>query len=112
MHPETIDELEIGDEVIIRSDLRVGQSYGPYPVWFVAIMSKFTGAKVTVSEMVEDHGFKIEEDGGKCTWCPRLIERIIGKEVEEIEENSNKVGRRFEFNPTEDGYNVQLKKEG
>lgn len=70
-------KYKVGDKVKVRSDLRVGKSYGDA---FVYDMSKFRGKIVTI-ESVWKQGYRIEEDA--YWWTDEMLEPVEETSAEE-----------------------------
>lgn len=64
-------KYKVGDKVKVRSDLRVGKSYGEHT--FVHDMFKFMGKIVTI-ESVWEQGYRIEEDA--YWWTDEMLEPV------------------------------------
>lgn len=71
-------KYKVGDKVKVRSDLRVGKSYGEHA--FVHDMSKFRGKIVTI-ESVWKQGYRIEEDA--YWWTDEMLEPVEETSAEE-----------------------------
>jgi hypothetical protein len=69
---------KVGDKVKVRSDLRVGKSYGEHT--FVHDMFKFMGKIVTI-ESVWEQGYRIEEDA--YWWTDEMLEPVEEMSAEE-----------------------------
>lgn len=69
---------KVGDKVKVRSDLRVGKSYGEHA--FVHDMFKFRGKIVTI-ESVWKQGYRIEEDA--YWWTDEMLEPVEEMSAEE-----------------------------
>ena len=55
-------KYQVGDKVVVRADLRIGRFYGADT--FVASMSDFMGTSVTISKVLGEGMYNIEEDTG------------------------------------------------
>lgn len=71
-------KYKVGDKVKVRSDLRVGKSYGEHT--FVHDMFKFMGKIVTI-ESVWEQGYRIEEDA--YWWTDEMLEPVEEMSAEE-----------------------------
>lgn len=71
-------KYKVGDKVKVRSDLRVGKSYGEHT--FVHDMFKFMGKIVTI-ESVWKQGYRIEEDA--YWWTDEMLEPVEEMSAEE-----------------------------
>lgn len=71
-------KYKVGDKVRVRSDLRVGKSYGEHV--FVHDMFKFRGKIVTI-ESVWKKGYRIEEDA--YWWTDEMLEPVEEMSAEE-----------------------------
>lgn len=71
-------KYKVGDKVKVRSDLRVGKSYGEHT--FVHDMFKFMGKIVTI-ESVWEQGYRIEED--IYWWTDEMLEPVEEMSAEE-----------------------------
>lgn len=71
-------KYKVGDKVKVRSDLRVGKSYGEHA--FVHDMFKFRGKIVTI-ESVWKQGYRIEED--TYWWTDEMLEPVEEMSAEE-----------------------------
>lgn len=71
-------KYKVGDKVKVRSDLRVGKSYGEHT--FVHDMFKFMGKIVTI-ESVWEQGYRIEEDA--YWWTDEMLEPVEEMSTEE-----------------------------
>lgn len=71
-------KYKVGDKVKVRSDLRVGKSYGEHT--FVHDMFKFMGKIVTI-ESVWERGYRIEEDA--YWWTDEMLEPVEEMSAEE-----------------------------
>lgn len=71
-------KYKVGDKVKVRSDLRVGKSYGEHA--FVHDMFKFRGKVVTI-ESVWEQGYRIEEDA--YWWTDEMLEPVEEMSAEE-----------------------------
>lgn len=71
-------KYKVGDKVKVRSDLRVGKSYGEHT--FVHDMFKFMGKIVTI-ESVWEQGYRIEEDA--FWWTDEMLEPVEEMSAEE-----------------------------
>lgn len=71
-------KYKVGDKVKVRSDLRVGKSYGEHT--FVHDMFKFMGKIVTI-ESVWEQGYRIEEDA--YWWTDEMLESVEEMSAEE-----------------------------
>ena len=71
-------KYKVGDKVKVRSDLRVGKSYGEHT--FVHDMIKFMGKIVTI-ESVWEQGYRIEEDA--YWWTDEMLEPVEEMSAEE-----------------------------
>lgn len=71
-------KYKVGDKVKVRSDLRVGKSYGEHA--FVHDMFKFKGKIVTI-ESVWKQGYRIEED--TYWWTDEMLEPVEEMTAEE-----------------------------
>ena len=71
-------KYKVGDKVKVRSDLRVGKSYGEHA--FVHDMFKFMGKIVTI-ESVWEQGYRIEEDA--YWWTDEMLEPVEEMSAEE-----------------------------
>ena len=71
-------KYKVGDKVKVRSDLRVGKSYGEHA--FVHDMFKFKGKIVTI-ESVWKRGYRIEED--TYWWTDEMLEPVEEMTAEE-----------------------------
>lgn len=71
-------KYKVGDKVKVRSDLRVGKSYGEHA--FMHDMSKFRGKIVTI-ESVWKQGYRIEEDA--YWWTDEMLEPVEEMSAEE-----------------------------
>ena len=71
-------KYKVGDKVKVRSDLRVGKSYGEHA--FVHGMFKFKGQSVTI-ESVWKQGYRIEED--TYWWTDEMLEPVEEMTAEE-----------------------------
>lgn len=71
-------KYKVGDKVKVRSDLRVGKSYGEHT--FVHDMFKFMGKIVTI-ESVRERGYRIEEDA--YWWTDEMLEPVEEMSAEE-----------------------------
>lgn len=71
-------KYKVGDKVKVRSDLRVGKSYGEHA--FVHDMFKFRGKIVTI-ESVWKQGYRIEED--IYWWTDEMLEPVEEMSAEE-----------------------------
>ncbi len=71
-------KYKVGDKVKVRSDLRVGKSYGEHA--FVHGMFKFKGKIVTI-ESVWKQGYRIEED--TYWWTDEMLEPVEEMTAEE-----------------------------
>lgn len=71
-------KYKVGDKVKVRSDLRVGKSYGEHT--FVHDMFKFMGKIVTI-ESVWEQGYRIEEDA--YWWTDDMLEPVEEMSAEE-----------------------------
>lgn len=74
-------KYKVGDKVKVRSDLRVGKSYGEHA--FVHDMFKFRGKIVTI-ESVWKQGYRIEEDA--YWWTDEMLEPVDELTAEELAE--------------------------
>lgn len=72
-------KYKVGDKVKVRSDLRVGKSYGEHA--FVHDMFKFRGKIVTI-ESVWKQGYRIEEDA--YWWADEMLEPVEEMSAEEV----------------------------
>lgn len=71
-------KYKVGDKVKVRSDLRVGKSYGEHT--FVHDMFKFMGKIVTI-ESAREQGYRIEEDA--YWWTDEMLEPVEEMSAEE-----------------------------
>lgn len=82
---------KIGDKVIVRKDLVVGDHYGIDPLGakcrFVCEMDFFKGKTVTIAHVdvgiLGDIRYNIEEDGGKWWWTDDMFVGLAPKEEPE-----------------------------
>lgn len=81
-------KYKVGDKVKVRSDLRVGKSYGEHT--FVHDMFKFMGKIVTI-ESVWERGYRIEEDA--YWWTDEMLEPVEGMSAEEAISLQSKICR-------------------
>jgi hypothetical protein len=72
-------KYKVGDKVRVRSDLKVGKSYGEHA--FVHDMFKFVGKIVTI-ESVWKQGYRIEED--TYWWADEMLEPVEEMSAEEL----------------------------
>lgn len=72
-------KYKVGDKVRVRSDLKVGKSYGEHA--FVHDMFKFVGKIVTI-ESVWKQGYRIEED--TYWWTDEMLEPVEEMSAEEL----------------------------
>ena len=72
-------KYKVGDKVKVRSDLRVGNSYGEHA--FVHDMSKFRGKIVTI-ESAWKQCYRIEEDA--YWWTDEMLEPVEEMSAEEM----------------------------
>lgn len=79
-------KYKVGDKVKVRSDLRVGKSYGEHT--FVHDMFKFMGKIVTI-ESVWERGYRIEEDA--YWWTDEMLEPVEEMSTEEAIKLSGKM---------------------
>ena len=79
-------KYKVGDKVKVRSDLRVGKSYGEHT--FVHGMFKFMGKIVTI-ESVWEQGYRIEEDA--YWWTDEMLEPVEEMSTEEAIKLSGKM---------------------
>lgn len=79
-------KYKVGDKVKVRSDLRVGKSYGKHT--FVHDMFKFMGKIVTI-ESVWEQGYRIEEDA--YWWTDEMLEPVEEMSTEEAIKLSGKM---------------------
>lgn len=79
-------KYKVGDKVKVRSDLRVGKSYGEHT--FVHDMFKFMGKIVTI-ESVWEQGYRIEEDA--YWWTDEMLEPVEEMSTEEAIKLSGKM---------------------
>ena len=79
-------KYKVGDKVKVRSDLRVGKSYGEHA--FVHDMFKFRGKIVTI-ESVWKQGYRIEED--TYWWTDEMLEPVEEMSAEEAIKLSGKM---------------------
>ena len=79
-------KYKVGDKVKVRSDLRVGKSYGEHT--FVHDMFKFMGKIVTI-ESVWEQGYRIEEDA--YWWTDEMLEPVEEMSAEEAIKLSGKM---------------------
>lgn len=92
-------KYKVGDKVRVRSDLRVGKSYGEHA--FVHDMFKFRGKIVTI-ESVWKQGYRIEED--IYWWADEMLEPVEEMSAEEATKILGKICCESEFC---DGYPIQ-----
>lgn len=71
-------KYKVGDKVKVRSDLRVGKSYGEHA--FVHDMFKLSG-KIATIESVWKQGYRIEED--TYWWTDEMLEPVEEMSAEE-----------------------------
>jgi hypothetical protein len=74
-------KYKVGDKVIVRRDLVVGQVYemetGTYTDTFEAPMRKFAGQEVTISEVIEKDSiswYHLKEDVDYWAWVDEMFE--------------------------------------
>lgn len=79
-------KYKVGDKVKVRSDLRVGKSYGEHT--FVHDMFKFMGKIVTI-ESIWEQGYRIEEDA--YWWTDEMLEPVEEMSTEEAIKLSGKM---------------------
>ncbi len=79
-------KYKVGDKVKVRSDLRVGKSYGEHT--FVHDMFIFMGKIVTI-ESVWEQGYRIEEDA--YWWTDEMLEPVEEMSTEEAIKLSGKM---------------------
>lgn len=72
-------KYKVGDKVRVRSDLKVGKSYGEHA--FLHDMFKFVGKIVTI-ESVWKQGYRIEED--TYWWTDEMLEPVEEMSAEEL----------------------------
>lgn len=72
-------KYKVGDKVRVRSDLKVGKSYGEHA--FAHDMFKFVGKIVTI-ESVWKQGYRIEED--TYWWTDEMLEPVEEMSAEEL----------------------------
>lgn len=85
-------KYKVGDKVRVRSDLRVGKSYGEHA--FVHDMFKFRGKIVTI-ESVWKQGYRIEED--IYWWADEMLEPVEEMSAEEATKILGKICCESEF---------------
>ncbi|MGM0409131.1 MAG: hypothetical protein ACQEQF_00095 [Bacillota bacterium] len=102
-----IDELEIGDEVIIRNDLIEEKLYGN-TIYFTKLMGKYRGSKMTVEKIDYDKEYIYLEGDEDWTWGPEMIEKICKTESFKVGDkviiNDNHKGTIFGIADEEDYY--------
>ena len=62
-----------GDIATIRRDLTMGEAYGDYDV--LGAMSKLRGKQVTISQVIGQTFYKIEDDGNMYCWTDEMFEK-------------------------------------
>ena len=81
-------KYKVGDKVKVRSDLRVGKSYGEHT--FVHAMFKFMGKIVTI-ESVWEQCYRIEEDA--YWWTDEMLEPVEEMSAEEALKHGSRWGK-------------------
>lgn len=105
---DIIDELQPGDELIIRGDLIHRDRYGPASVDVAPEMRDMGGQVVTVDRIDRSRDvLKICEDNGEFTWVAEMFKCRASKNYRD-EIKHEPPTRRFDFKTTSNGYSVSL----
>ena len=68
-------KYNVGDKVLVRSDLVEGNKYGLY---FNDIMESYRGQVVTIHQVDAD-GYRIENDNRTWVWRDEMFECLVTK---------------------------------
>lgn len=98
-------KYQVGDKVLVRSDLEEGKKYGDEVV--MSDMLFFRGKIVTIEHVYHPYGYRIKEDPDQWHWTDEMFDEKESEEIkseylsycEEIDEyfDSNKI-----YNPSDE----------
>ena len=88
-----INKYNIGDKVLVRSDLEEGKKYGDEVVMFD--MLYFKGKIVTIEHVDYPNHYRIKEDPDQWHWTDEMF---FGKEPEEIKSDLEEIEEYFDSN--------------
>ena len=86
-------KYQVGDKVLVRSDLEEGKKYGVEVVIFNMLYLK--GKIVTIEHVDHPNCYRIKEDPDQWHWTDEMF---VGKESEEIKSDLEEIEEHFDSN--------------
>lgn len=81
-----MSRYHVGDRVKVRNDLKIDEAHsgdnGNYKDSFVSDMSNYTGKVVTISEVISEGRYSIEEDEGDWNWVDDMFDGLVEPHTE------------------------------